>query len=186
MNTEQETGGVILIELEDKSWNSFQDSAARWFDNLLIIHSSYKNLLKDTSDKVTELHVKAYLSEMHERAAKHEEEIEKLYKIVDRDSSAIRKTIGTVLSKARQVLADATAFTGGVAGSWQDIQQLFLANTNTMGAFAIAEQIGLAMGVQEITDIAIPIEMDLAAEHLIIQELVLEMAGVAVMYNQTF
>ena len=182
----QETTNAILIEMDDESWDSFLDSAAKWFDNLLIMQSSYKKLLGDTADKVTELHIKAYLSEMHDRAKLHEDKIETLYNIVNRDSSVVRKTLGTVLGKAREVLGDVIAFTGGVKGPWQDLQQLYLSNTNTMGAFAVVEQIGLAMGVPEITDIAIPIEMELAADHLILQELVLEMAGVAIMYNQSF
>ncbi len=182
----KQTKGTILIELDDKSWSDFRDSAAKWFDNLLLVQSSYQKLLEDTVEKVTEMHIKAYLSEMHERAKQHEEKIEELYKIIDRDSSVIRKTLGTVLGKARQVLADAIALTGGVAGPWQDMQQLYLANTNTMSAFAVVEQIGLAMGIEEITNIAIPIEMDLATDHLILQELVLEMAGVAIMYDQKF
>lgn len=183
---EQQTSEAILIEMDDKSWDFFSDNGAKWLDNLLLIQSSYKKLLGDTADKVTELHIKAYLGEMHERAIQHEQKIDDLYHILNRDSSAIRKTLGTVLGKARQVLGDVIAFTGGIAGPWQDLQQLYLANTNTMGAFAVAEQIGLAMGVPEITDIAIPIEMDLAADHLILQELVLEMAGVAIMYHQSF
>ena len=183
---EQQTTNTILIEMDDKSWDFFSDNGAKWLDNLLLVQSSYRKLLDDTAEKVTELHIKAYLTDMHERAKQHEQKIEELYKILNRDSSAIRKTLGTVLGKAQQVLGDVMAFTGGVAGPWQDLQQLYLANTNTMGAFGIAEQIGLAMGVPEITDIAVPIEMDLATDHLILQELVLEMAGVAIMYNQSF
>ena len=183
---EQQTTDTILIEMDEKSWDSFLDCAAKWFDNLLIMQSSYRKLLGDTADKVTELHIHAYLSEMHDRAKLHEDKIEELYRIIGRDSSAIRKTLGTVLGKAREVLGDVIAFTGGVKGPWQDLQQLYLSNTNSMGAFAVVEQIGLSMGVPEISDIAIPIEMELAADHLILQELVLEMAGVAIMYNQSF
>lgn len=183
---EQQTNNAILIEMDDKSWDFFSDNGAKWLDNLLLMQSSYRKLLEDTLDKVKELHIKAYLSDMHERAKQHEEKIEALYKIINRDSSVVRKTLGTVLGKMREVLGDAIAFTGGVAGPWQDLQQLYLSNTNTMGAFAVVEQIGLAMGVPEIADIAIPIEMDLAADHLLLQELVLEMAGVAIMYNQSF
>jgi hypothetical protein len=182
----QQTTNAILIELDDKSWDSFLDSAAKWFDNLLLVQSSYKKLLADTAEKVTELHIKAYLTEMHDREKLHEGKIEELYKIVNRDSSVVRKTLGTVLGKAREVLGDVIAFTGGVKGPWQDLHQLFLSNTNTMSAFAVVEQIGLSIGVPEIVDIAIPIEMDLAADHLILQELTLEMAGVAIMYNQSF
>ena len=40
---EQQTTNAILIEMDDKSWDSFLDSAAKWFDNLLLMQSSYRN-----------------------------------------------------------------------------------------------------------------------------------------------
>lgn len=55
----EQTKGTILIELDDKSWSDFQDSAAKWFDNLLLVQSSYQKLLEDTVEKVTEMHIKA-------------------------------------------------------------------------------------------------------------------------------
>jgi hypothetical protein len=176
----------VLIELDEKSWDDFLDNAARWFDNLLLVQSSYRKLLEDTIDKITEFHIKAYLTDILERARKHEEKIENLYKIINRDSSTIRKTLGTIIGKADQVLADLMAFTGGLKGPWQDLHQLYLSNTNVMGAFAIAEQIGLALGIPEIIDISLPIVMEKAADQLLLQEFVLEMAGISILYNQAF
>lgn len=176
----------VLIELDEKSQRYFYDNAAKWFDNLLLVQSSYRKLLEDTIAKVTELHIKAYLSDLLQRAQQHEEKIDALYKIIDRDSSTVRKTLGKIMGKAREALADMIAFTGGLAGPWQDLHQLFLANTNTMSAFAVAEQIGLALGIPEIVDITLPIVMEKSTDQLLLQELALEMAGVSILYNQSF
>ena len=177
---------TIFIELDEKSQEFFYDNAAKWFDNLLLAQSSYRKLLEDTAEKVKEFHIRAYLEEMAARAKVHEEKVEALYSLVHRDSSSIRKTLGTIVGKARQGLGDLMALTGGVAGPWQDLHQLFLANTNTMSAFGVAEQIGLAIGLTGIVDISFPIVMEKSTDHLLLQELALEMAGVAIVYNEKF
>lgn len=54
--------------------------------------------------------------------------------------------------------------------------QLYLSNTNVMSAFAVVEQIGLALGIPEIIDVTFPIILEKSADQLLIQEFVLEMA----------
>jgi hypothetical protein len=147
----------VLIELDTKSWDDFLDNAALWFDNLSLVQYSYRSLLKDTIDKITEFHIKAYLSDILERAKDHEEKIEELYKIINRDSSKVRKVVGTVIGKADQVLGDLMAVAAGIKGPWQHLHQLYLSNTNVMSAFAVVEQIGLALGIPEIIDVVFPI-----------------------------
>lgn len=124
----------MLLELGAESWNTFLDKAARWFDNLLLVQASYRKLLEDTVEKINEFHIKGYLTEILERAKQHEAQIDSLYKIIHRDPSKIRKTLGTVIGKADQLLGDLMAATSGVKGPWQDLHQLYLSNTNTMGA----------------------------------------------------
>ena len=175
-----------LLELDAKSWDRFFDNAAKWFDNLVLVQASYRKLLEDTIEKINEFHIKAYLTEILERAQQHEAQIDKLYKIINRDPSKIRKTLGTVLGKADQLLGDLMAGTSGVKGPWQDLHQLYLSNTNTMGAFAVAEQLGLALGLPEILDVTFPIVREKSTDQLLLQEFVLEMAGVAILYNESF
>jgi hypothetical protein len=186
MSAQTQQNTTILIELDEKSQEFFYDNAAKWFDNLLLVQSSYRKLLEDTAEKVKELHIHAYLTDMAERARQHEEKIDALYALIHRDSSSIRKTLGTIMGKARQALGDLIAFSGGIAGPWQDLHQAFLASTNSMSAFAVAEQIGLATGITEIVDIVFPIIMEKSTDHLVLQELTLEMAGVAIVYHESF
>ncbi len=176
----------ILIELDEKSWDDFLDNASLWFDNLLVVQSSYRKLLEDTIDKINEFHIKAYLGEILERAKIHEAKIDELYKIINRDSSKVRKALGSVIGKADQVLGDLMAVTSGLKGPWQDLHQLYLSNTNVMGAFAVAEQIGLALGLPEIIDITQPIVIQKSTDQLLLQEFVLEMCGISILYKQSF
>lgn len=176
----------VLLELDAKSWDGFLDNAAKWFDNLMLVQASYRKLLEDTIEKIAEFHIKAYLTEIAERAKQHEAQIENLYKIINRDPSKIRKTLGTVIGKADQLLGDLMAATGGVKGPWQDLHQLYLSNTNTMGAFAVAEQLGLALGLPEILDVTFPIVREKSTDQLLLQEFVLEMSGIAILYNESF
>jgi hypothetical protein len=176
----------VQLELDAKSWDRFLDNAAKWFDNLVLVQASYRKLLEDTLEKINEFHIKAYLTEILERAKQHEAQLDNLYKIINRDPSKIRKTLGTVIGKADQLLGGLMAATGGLKGPWQDLHQLYLSNTNTMGAFAVAEQLGLALGLPEILDITFPIVREKSTDQLLLQEFVLEMAGVAILYHESF
>ena len=184
--TASPTAPVVLIELDETSWNQLLDRAATWFDNLLLVQSSYRKLLEDTAEKVAEFHIRGYLSEMAERAKVHEEKIDELYKLIHRDRSTIRQSLGTLLSKADQAMGDLMAVSSGIAGPWQDLHQLYLSSTNTLSAFGVTEQIGLALGLPEIVDLVFSIEQEKAADQKLLQEFALEMAGIAILYQQSF
>lgn len=180
------TNSVVLVELDETNWNQFLDRAALWFDNLTLVQSAYRKLLEDTIEKVAEFHIRAYLSDMAERASAHEAKIDELYRLVNRESSTIRQGLGTLLGKADQVIGDLMAVSSGIAGPWQDLHQLYLSCTNTLSAFGVTEQIGLALGIPEIIDIVFPIQLDKAMDQRILQEFALEMAGIAILYRQPF
>ena len=184
--TTQTNTPVVLIELDEASWNQFFDRAALWFDNLVLVQSSYRQLLEDTAGKIAEFHIRGYLIEMAERAKVHEEKINDLYTLVHRNRSAIRQGLGTLLGKADQVVGDLMAVSSGIAGPWPDLHQLYLSCTNTLSAFGVAEQIGLALGIPEIIDLVFPIELEKATDQRLLQEFALEMAGIAILYRQSF
>ena len=177
---------VVLVELDDTNWNQFLDRASLWFDNLLLVQSAYRQLLEDTAGKIAEFHIRSYLIEMAERARVHEAKIDELYTLIGRDSSAIRQGLGTLLGKADQAVGAMMALSSGIAGPWQDLHQLYLSCTNTLSAFGVAEQIGLALGLPEIIDIVFPIELEKATDQRLLQEFALEMASIAILYRQSF
>ena len=74
---------------------------------------------------------------------------------------------------------------GGASGAWRDIHQLLLVNLNAIGAFATAEQIGLTLGLPEIVDITFPIIQEKQTHQLILQEYMLEMAPLSILYDSS-
>lgn len=184
--TDSTQNPVVLVELDEVNWNLFLDRAARWFDNLLVVQSAYRQLLEDTAEKIAEFHIRAYLQEMAEQAKVHEQQINRLYQIIGRDPSTIRQGLGTLLGKADQVVGDLMAASSGLAGPWQDLHQLYLSCTNTLSAFGVAEQLGLALGLPEIIDITFPVQLDKGRDQRLLQEFALEMAGISILYRQAF
>jgi hypothetical protein len=88
---------------------------------------------------------------------------------------------GSVVGKVRRTAADLQGKAGGAQTGWRELHQLLLANVNAMGAFAIAEQLGLALGLPEIVDITFPVVQELSTAQLLLQELLLETAPPAIL-----
>ncbi|WP_437680270.1 hypothetical protein [Sorangium sp. So ce131] len=55
---------------------------------------------------------------------------------------------------------------------------------DAMGAFAIAEQLGLALAHHELRDLAFAVEAEKSTDQLILKELMLEMAAVSILYGE--
>lgn len=73
---------------------------------------------------------------------------------------------------------------GGAAGSWKHLHSMILINQQALGAFAVAEQIGLALGMKEIVALAFPIVHEKTMHQLLLQEYMLEMAPISILYKQ--
>lgn len=174
----------ILIELDEKSREKQLDQVSSWLDNLRLAQASYRQLLEDTIRKIEEPHIKQYLGDILGRAKQHEQKISELYTIIDRSPSKVMKPLGNLAGKVRQAIGDLLVPVGGVRGPWQDVHQVFLFNYNSMGAFAVAEQLGLALGIPQIVDITFPIVAEKSTDQLLLQEYVLEMCSVSILYKQ--
>ena len=177
---------TMLLELDEETWDGFCDNAQKWLDNLLMAQSAFRQMAEDTKGKITEVHLQKYVSDIHERAVKHEEQIDRLYTFVNRDRSRIRESLGTVLGKSRKAFAQVLAIGGGATGPWQHLHELYLANLNSIGAFAVAEQIGLALAIPEMADLAFHIVAEKKTDQLLLQEIVLEMSVPSILYNTSF
>ena len=179
-------GQVMLLELDEENWEQFYDNAQKWLDNLLMTQSSFRQLAEDSKDKITEVHLRKYISDIHERAVKHEEQIDRLYEFVRRDPSKIRGTLGTLLGKSQKAFGQVLAIGGGVTGPWQHLHLMYLSNLNAIGAFSVAEQIGLALAMPEMADLAFHIAAEKQTDQLLLQEVVLEMSVPSILYNTSF
>lgn len=177
---------ITLIELDQETRNLQLDRAKAWFDNVLLTQASFRKLLHDTVEKIEEPHIKQYLTQMYEQEERHEERARELFSLIDREPSDIRQLLGDIMGKARQSLGDFIALTGGVRGPWQDLHQLYISNHNSMGAFAVAEQLGLALGIPRVAEIAFGVVAEKSTSQLLIQECVLEMCSKSILYHESF
>lgn len=173
----------MMLELDEKTWETMLERTEQWFGNVLTTQSTYRHLAEDTLEKVKEPHIRAYLMDIIAKAKEHEDKAEELYRFIGRKPSRTREAAGALAAKTRQVMADLTGMAGGAAGSWRDLHQLFLVSLNAQSAFATAEQLGLALGMPEIVDVALAVSKEKFAHHRQLQELVLDMAPVAILYN---
>ncbi|WP_335501718.1 hypothetical protein [Neobacillus vireti] len=57
-------------------------------------------------------------------------------------------------------------------------------NQQAMGAFAVAEQLGLSLGIKEIVALAFPVVHEKTMHQLLLQEYMLEMAPISILYKQ--
>jgi hypothetical protein len=183
--TQVQTEAPILIELDEQTRAEQLDKLVAWLDNVLMLQSRFRAYVEHTIDKIHEPHIKAYLAELGERARLHEQQAEELYRVVGREPSRLRKGAGALLSTVSEVVADVQGVAGGAKGNWRDLRQLLLLNVDSMGAFAIAEQLGLALGIPAVVDIAFPIENEKSGHQLLLQEYVLEMASRSILYESS-
>lgn len=173
----------ILVELDQESWNTWIERTTTWFDNVLMTQTTFRHLAEDTQDKVNEPHFKEFLKEIAETAKRHEEQAEALYRAIGRDPAAGRKLMGTILSKAQEMFGNLENMAGGAVGGFRNVRQLMLANVDSMGAFAAAEQLGYALGLPEVANIAFAVENEKSKHQLLLQEIMLEMAAQAILYK---
>lgn len=176
----------MLLELDHENWQKFCDNAQKWLDNLLMTQSAFRQMAEDTADKLTEPHLKSYVSDIHERATRHEQQIDQLYSFVQRDRSKVRSLLGDLLGKSQKTFGQVLALGGGVTGPWQHLHTLSLSNLNAIGAFGVAEQIGLALAIPEMADLAFNIIAEKKTDQLMLQEIILEMSVPSILYNTSF
>ncbi|RLQ91428.1 hypothetical protein [Planomicrobium sp. Y74] len=182
----EKAGTPIVIGLDEKSWKEKLDKVEKWFDQLLMIQSSFKKLAEQTADKIGEIHIKTIVLAMVDEAEEHERQIGELYKVIGRDPSSVRKKAGELMGKMSDTLDNLQSMLGGTTGYWKELHQLHLLNLNAMSAFGMAEQLGLALGLTEVVDIVFPILHDKQKNHMMLQEYTLEIGAVSVLYDRDF
>lgn len=176
----------ILIELDAACREDHYDKAAAWFKNVQLTQASFRQLLEDTVEKIEEPHIKDYLQTMLQHAIEHEQQANTLFSFINREPSSVRKLAGQLLGKSREAWAEIIALGGGAKGPWQDLQQLYISNLNSMSAFAVVEQLGLALGIPEILDITYEVVSQKSTDQLLLQECALEMCSKSILYQQPF
>lgn len=175
----------ILFELDDESWKEQLDRAEAWLGNVITAQVAFRELLEDTIPKIEKPNVRLYMSEMLETAGRHEQQAHDMFEPLGREpAAASRGMAGTVMSTTRRVLGTVESLAGGAKGDWRDIRELQIANFDAMAAFAVAEQLGLALGIPALRDLAFVVTGEKSADNLVLQEIVLEMASASILYGE--
>ncbi len=174
----------ILVELDEAAWKEKVDHAETWFGNVLTVQGAFRRLVGSTRDKVQEPHIKDYLGEILDKATEHEQRAEELFKLISREVPTTRELGGTLVAGTHKALGKVEGTAGGATDAWQDLRQLLLLNLDSMGAFAVAEQIGFALAMPEVSTVTFNIENEKMKHHLVMQELLLETAAISILYRQ--
>jgi hypothetical protein len=178
------TAGPVLVELDEEFWAGRLDRVAKWLGNVMMTQSTFHRMAGETAEKISEPHVKDYLTEITEVAEQHEAKIGDLYRIIDRDAPAARQLGAAVMARVQQVMGQLIGKAGGAPGDeWNHLRQLLLVNLDSIGAFATAEQLGLALGLNEFAETIFPIVREKEKHQLLIQEFMLEMGPQAILYR---
>lgn len=177
-------GEPILVEIGREGWDDMLDRSERWFGNVLTTQASFRYLVEHVVEKVEEPHLSAYLRAMHERARGHEQVAEELYRSIGREPKRFRATVGRMTSRFREGLADVVGLAGGAASPWRDIHQLQLSNYNSMGTFAVAEQLGFSLGLPNTARMAFDVVAEKSTDDLLLKEFMLELAPASILYGE--
>lgn len=175
---------AILVELDPQSWELQLDRFAAWLGNVQTAQSSFREVVTDTAPRVQEPHIRMALEQMADRAKEHEAKVADLYREIGREpATGLRQVAGSVMGEIGQAMGALQGMMGGAHGAWRGLQNLTMANLNAMSAFAIAETLGLALGLPEIVAITFPIVHAKQTDQLLLQEYMLEMAAISILYQ---
>ena len=173
----------MLIELDPEFWHGQLDRAETFLGTVVLQQASFRTMADDTTAKVKQPQFHHFLQQIADDAHRHEEQLAEFYRIIGHDPARGRATLGTVAAKGREVLADIEGFASGASSPWRDLRQLWMSTHSSEGGFGVVEQLGSALGMKEFAELAFRLVNEKHRATLMIQELVLEMAAPAVLYE---
>jgi hypothetical protein len=181
---------TVLLELDRDTWSSQLDRVERWLATARALQSGYRHLLESAVDDVEEPHVRTYLNDLLDVAREHESAVDDLYRAFGRepaDPGGIRSAAATLLGAAREAMGHAEGKVAGAAsGQWRLLRELLLSNLDAIAGFAVAEQLGLALGIPAVIDVTFPVVRRKTQDQLLLQEYLLEMASNAILRGKSF
>ncbi|SEG94334.1 hypothetical protein SAMN04489712_14618 [Thermomonospora echinospora] len=178
------TSGPVLVELDEELWSDWRDRIAAWLGNVTMTQSTFRRMAGDTAEKISEPHIKRYLTEIAEEAGRHEQKIDDLYRIIGRQASGGRRLGAAAMSRVQQVMGQLVGKAGGAPrAEWNLLRQLLPVNLDSIGAFSTAQQLGLALGLHEFAESIFPIVRRKEEHQLLIMEFMLEMGPQAILYR---
>ncbi|MEH7073844.1 hypothetical protein [Neobacillus drentensis] len=176
---------TILIELDKQTRSNHLNQMEKWFEHVLTIQMSLENSLQRAIPIISEPHMKEAIQKTQAAVRAHSSAAEDLFKAIHRSADAAKdRALANINTAVQTGLFSFEDLMGGAVGSWKEIHLLLLMNQQAMGAFAVAEQLGLAIGMKEVVNIAFPVVHEKTMHQLLLQEYMLEMAPVSILYQE--
>ena len=175
----------LLVELDQATLAAQRERTASWLATLETLQTGYRQLLGRTVPLVGDPLVRTWLSEVHDAARRHEvavDEIATALGVRPAVPHPLSALTGAVLGLGRELAGQVQGLVAGASGPvWRDLRQLTLSNLDSMSAFAVAEQLGLALGRPRAVDVAFRVVSEKSAHQLLLREVFLEFAADAVL-----
>jgi hypothetical protein len=177
----------LLVELDAATLAAQRERMATWLATVATLQSGYRELLGQTVAMVGDPLVHNWLSELQDAARRHEGAVDQLAAALEvRPAAPHRLTVlvGTAMGLGRELVGQVQGRLSGASGpAWRNLRQLTLANLDSMSAFAVAEQFGLALGRPRAVDITFQVVSEKNEHQLLLREIFLEFAADAVLYR---
>ena len=161
----------IVIEIDEASWRQHLDRIEPWLTKALVSQSSFRRLLEQVGPTQIEPHAREAIALQAETARRHEAEAGRFFTLIGRNSDA-----------ARPAMRQAAAM-GEAPENWAGLQALVPAALHAQTGFAVVEQLALAIGLRELAEAAYDVENEQAGGMLLLKELMLEVAAMAILYE---
>jgi hypothetical protein len=176
---------TILIELDEQTRSKQLDQMEKWFEHVLTTQMSLEIYLEKAIPMIVEPHIKEAITKIQHAARNHTAAAEGLFQAIQRSSDGAKDRALALMNTTIQTsLFSFQDLLGGAIGSWKEIHLLLFINQQAMGAFAVAEQLGLSVGMKEVVGIAFPVVHEKTMHQLLLQEYMLEMAPVSILYQE--
>ncbi len=173
----------VVIEIDKDNWKQSLDRAERWFHFVQTVQTSFRKIAEDTGPKLHDSHLRDYLREVTERARTHEEKAAELLRLIGREPKNPNSLAGTLFAKTRELTGDLEGFASGAMSGWRDLQQVVHSSLDGIVAFGVANDIGLALGLVEVTDLTLEVTSQKFQHHYLLQEITLELGSLSVLYR---
>jgi hypothetical protein len=177
----------LLLEIEQARWSEWIDRVEPWLKTTATFQSTFRKMLEDTVDGISEPHLRKYFDAILEAARDHEGKVDDLYRAFGRApaGAGLRSAASTLVSKTREAVGHAEGLAAGArGGSWRKLRELLLTNLDAISGFAVTEQLALALGVPAAVEIVLPILKQKTEHQLLMRETLLEMAPKAILYQK--
>jgi hypothetical protein len=178
---------ALIVELDDATLGAQLERISSWLRTVETLQAGYRKLLGDTLPTIEDPLVRTWLTDLHRHARRHEADAAHLYATFGLSAQSpplVPALAGAVLGLGRELVGQVQGRLSGASGeAWRNLRRLTLSNLDSMSAFAVVEQFGLALGRPRVVDVAFRVVSEKSEHQLLLREVFLEFAADAVLYR---